>query len=391
MEVDVAHIRELYAAEAHDAPVTRASEVPASYASITLEWLNDVLCADHPGAEVTEFSFDERDDGSSNRRRIWLSYNREGEAARLPASVFCKAAESLENRIVLGVSDTARAEADFYRLVRPRLSIPTPRARYARFDPRSFAYLIMMDDLADRARFPDERFMLNRAQAEQMVETLAGLHSQFYRNPELGTDKLPFKTWPVWWGGMMKGAPDFPDFCDQGFERIAPHLPERLAARRGDVWRATEASVQRHNDLPHTLIHSDVHLKNWFLLDDDRMGLHDWQLTTIGHWSRDFAFSLTTALTVEQRRNWFEDLLRLYLARMEANGTGPLEFDEAFLNVRQQLMTAFAFWTITMCPTGDMPAMQPERTTIAFLTRMGTAIDDYGSIDSLLGTTESVA
>lgn len=383
MSTDVARIRALYAGEAHAAPVTRAEQVPPSYDAITREWLDDVLCTGVPGAAVTRFTFDERDDGSSNRRRIFLHYNAAGDAAGLPASVFCKAAESLENRIVLGVSDTARAEADFYGLVRPRLSIPTPNPRYARFDPANFAYLIMMDDMADGVRFPDERFTLERAHAEQMVETLAGLHSQFYQSPELGTASLPFKTWPVWWAGMMRGAPDFPAFCDKGFERIAPRLPARLAARRAEIWPATEASVARHDHLPHTLIHSDVHLKNWFLLDDGRMGLHDWQLATIGHWSRDFAFSLTTALTVEQRRDWFEDLLRLYLDRMEANGAGRIDYADAFLNVRQQLMTAFAFWTITMCPTGDMPAMQPERTTVEFLTRMGTAIDDYDSLDAL--------
>ncbi|NWK97917.1 hypothetical protein DM806_20095 [Sphingobium lactosutens] len=382
MQISAERVRQVYEAEVHDRPVTRADEVPPSYVSITREWLDDVLCADVPGAHVAAFSFDERDDGSSNRRRIFLSYNAAGEAAGLPATVFCKAAETLENRIVLGVSDTARAEADFYKLVQPELGIPTPKARYARFDPESFAYLIMMDDMAQGVRFPDERTTLTRQQAEQMAITLAGLHSRFYQSDALGTAKLPFKSWPVWWANQMQGAPDFPAFCDKGFEAVEAHLPARLVARRADVWPATEKSVARHNKLPHTLIHSDVHLKNWFILPDDRMGLHDWQLTTIGHWSRDFAFSTTTALTIEQRREWHPDLLRLYISEMERHGVPKIDFDEAFLNVRQQLMTAFAFWTITMCPTGDMPDMQPVRTTVEFLKRMGTAIDDYDVLDS---------
>lgn len=381
MQVDAASVRKAFEAEDHNRPVTRANEVPPTYNSITREWLDAVLCAEHPGAKVTEFSFDERDDGSSNRRRIFLSYNDAGQSAGLPATVFCKAAETLGNRIVLGVSETAKAEADFYRLVQPRLSIPTPNPRFAKFDPHSYAYLIMMDDMAAEVSFPDERFTLHRQHAEQMVETLASLHSRFYRSTELGTSAIPFKTWPVWWADQMHGAPDFPLFCGKGFEAIAPSLPERLARRRDDIWPATEASVERHNHLPHTLIHSDVHLKNWFILPDGRMGLHDWQLATIGHWSRDFAFSLATALTVEQRRDWFEDLLRLYLDRMEALGGGKNDFDDAFLNVRQQLMTVLAFWTITMCPTGDFPDMQPERTTREFLIRIGTAIDDYGTLD----------
>ncbi|MFT4052916.1 MAG: aminoglycoside phosphotransferase family protein [Novosphingobium sp.] len=363
-------------------PVHRADEVPATYDAITREWLTAVLCGATPGGEVTGFSFDARDDGSSNRRRIFLSYNAQGQSAGLPATVFCKAAETLENRIVLGVSDTARAEADFYNLVRPRIDFEAPTPRFARFDPDSFAYLIMMDDVAGKVHFPDERTTLTRAQAEALVTTLSRLHSSFYESPELGTASLPFKHWPLWWRDMMSGAPDFPDFCDKGFEAAQAVLPRRLIDRRPEIWTATEKSVARHLELPRTLIHSDVHLKNWYITPDDRMGLADWQLTTIGHWSRDFIFSTLTALTVEQRREWLEDLLRLYLDLMAERGVPRIAFDEALTNVRQQMFTAFAFWTITMRPTADMPAMQPEHTTLEFLHRMGTAIDDYDALDA---------
>lgn len=376
-------IRAAYEAETdHARPVTRADEVPPTYASITREWLTAVLCADAPGGEVETFRFDERDDGSSNRRRIFLTYNAAAQGHGLPATVFCKAAETLENRIVLGVSDTARAEADFYNLVRPRIDFDAPRPRFARFDSQSFAYLIMMDDMAGQVHFPDERTTLTRRQAEALVTTLANLHSRFYESAELGGATLPFKHWPNWWRDMMSGAPDFPAFCDKGFGAAEAVMPAALIRRRGEIWDATEKSVARHLQLPRTLIHSDVHLKNWYIMPDDRMGLADWQLTTIGHWSRDFIFSTLTALAVEQRREWLEDLLRLYLELMAQRGVPATPFEEALTNVRQQMFTAFAFWTITMRPTADMPAMQPEHTTVEFLKRMGSAIDDYNALDA---------
>jgi hypothetical protein len=383
MSASIEAIKAAFEAEGdHNHPVTSADQVPTSYGAITGEWLTAVLCRDVPGGKVTDFRFDERDDGSSNRRRIFLSYNDAGQSAGLPATVFCKAAETLENRIVLGVSDTAQAEADFYTLVRPRIDFEAPRPHFARFDPQSFAYLIMMDDMAGKVHFPDERTTLTRAQAEGLVTTLSNLHSRFYESPELGTETLPFKHWPRWWRDMMTGAPDFPDYCDKGFEAAASVLPDRLVLRRGEIWDATEKSVARHLELPRTLINSDVHFKNWYITPDDRMGLADWQLTTIGHWSRDFIFSTLTSLTVEQRREWLEDLLRLYLDLMAAKGVPSIGFDEALRLVRQQMFTAFAFWTITMRPTAEMPAMQPERTTLEFLRRMGAAIDDYDSLDA---------
>lgn len=383
MGVSAEAIKAAYEAELdHDRPVTEPHEVPTSYRAITVEWLSKVMCRDVPGGAVTAFNLDARDDGSSNRRRIFLTYNEAAQEARLPSTVFCKAAETLENRIVLGVSDTALAEANFYNLVRPRIDFEAPAPRFARFDPKSFAYLIMMDDMAGKVHFPDERTTLTREQAEALVTTLSALHSRFYESPELGTETLPFKHWPKWWADMMSGAPDFADFCDKGFEAAQDVLPPRLFQRRAEIWPATERSVARHLVLPRTLIHSDVHLKNWYITPENRMGLADWQLTTIGHWSRDFIFSTMTALTVEQRRDWLEDLLRLYLELMASKGVCALSFDEALRNVRQQMFTALAFWTITLRPTGDMPAMQPEHTTLEFLRRMGAAIDDYDALDA---------
>lgn len=383
MTATVQEIKTAYGAELdHDRPVTELDQVPTSYRSITREWLTQAICREVPGAEVRSFDLGERDDGSSNRRRITLRYNEAGSRAKLPASVFCKAAEALENRIVLGVSDTARAETDFYNKVRVRLDIEAPRAWYARFDPKSFAYLIVMDDLAGAVRFPDERTTLTRPEAEAMVGTLARLHARFYDSPELGTAALPFKRWPDWWADMMRGAPEFPDYCDKGFAGAQSVMAPRLLERRREIWPATERSVARHLDLPQTLIHSDVHLKNWYITSGGGMGLADWQLVTVGHWSRDFVFATTTALTVEQRREWHRDLLRLYLELLAQRGVPRTSFDEAFFNIRQQLFTALAFWTITLCPTGDMPAMQPKRTAYEFLRRLLAAIDDYDALDA---------
>src|SRR3546814_5061599 len=99
------------------------------------------------------------------------------------------------------------------------------------------------------------------------------------------------------------------------------------------------------------------------------MGLSDWQIVSAGHWSRDFVYTMTTALTIEDRRKWEKDLVLFYLDKMEELGVPRISPDEAWKNLRQQLMTALAFWTITLRPAPGMPDMQPERTTREFLRR----------------------
>ena len=101
-------------------------------------------------------------------------------------------------------------------------------------------------------------------------------------------------------------------------------MPERLFKREAEVWPATLRSVERHGELPRGLIHSDVHLGNWYVTRAGAMGVNDWQCTCRGNWSRDFAYAMSTSLLPENRRAWEKDLLRLYLEALRAAGGAKL-------------------------------------------------------------------
>ncbi len=362
--------------------VLTAQEVPGTFEAISAEWLSDVICKDTPGAQVSGFTFGDRDDGTSNRRRIFLTYNDAGVAAGLPDSVFCKAAATLTSRFVLGSSGSARGEANFFNKARQHLDFPTPEPLYAGFDPESYAYFIMMRDMEGDVRFPIETHVMTRTDAENMVDTLARLHSRFYEDPALGTASLPFDHWSVWWKRMVTESPHFGTYCDIAFGDCEHLMSPALFARRAEVWPRTMASAEAHRHLPRSLTHNDVHLKNWFITSDGRFGLHDWQAVGYGHWSRDYIYATSCALSVEQRRAWETDLLDLYLDRMAERGVPRVSREDALLNCRQQSLTALAFWTITLRPAPEMNDMQPESTTITFLERMLAFIDDHAALDA---------
>jgi len=358
-------------------------DVPSRYELITTEWLTAILCRDTPGAEVVSFEQGPRNDGSSNRRRLTITYNADAQHAGLPSSVFCKAAESLGNRLILGPSGTAQGEVDFFAKLRSRIDIEAPVGLYGAYDPATFNYIVMMHDLTGKAAFfEDHTTVLPWEQAAQMMRLLARLHASFYESPELGTPSVPYLSWPDWWSRMMKVSPDFGSSCDRGFIAAESVIPPRLFARAKEVWPRTLESVEKHSRLPKSLIHCDVHLKNWYLTNDGRMGLGDWQIVTIGHWSRDLAYALSTALTVENRRAWLTDLIKLYLGECASLGMPRVSYDEALLNCRQQLMTTLAFWTITLCPAEGMPPMQPQGLTYEWMKRITTMIDDIDALDS---------
>ena len=359
-----------------------ADQVPATYEAITPQWLTAVLCGATPGAEVVAHELGPVDDGSSNRRRIRLTYNEAGQHTGLPASVFCKAAHALLNRIMLCVSNSTRNEINFYCSVRPQLQLTAPTAYFANFDPESWAAIALLEDYTERATFCDERTQMDAQRVRHQLDWLAKLHGQSYQRPELFTVGLGVLTWSALWKLYVQLGNK--EFCDKGFVTAAERglVPDRLYKRRAEVWPRTMDCVERHDSLPRMITHNDVHLKNWFVMKDGQMGVGDWQTMAIGHWSRDVAYCISSALTTENRRVSEKELLGYYLEKLREQGGPTVSFAEAWSLYRQQMFTALAFWTLTLTPSEQQPDMQPVHTTEVFLKRIATAVDDLDSLDS---------
>jgi thiamine kinase-like enzyme len=274
------------------------------------------------------------------------------------------------------------SETSFYNLIRPQLDFEAPEALLAVYDPESFASIVMLKDIGDRVTFCDHRTQMTRERVEDQMDTLAKLHGRFYQSPQLGAGLAHLFRYDNRFEALDRDH-DFKGMCEAGFREAGSSIPPRLMAREADVWSKTVRAAQRHGELPLTITHGDVHLKNWYITQGGRMGLSDWQVTSKGHWSRDFAYTISTALTVEQRRDWEKDLLRYYLDRLEAEGGDAVSFDEAWLNYRQQLLTTLAWWTMTLRPGQDVPDMQPRDITLEFIGRIAAAIDDLDAMDTL--------
>jgi thiamine kinase-like enzyme len=362
------------------APVT-AEDLPISYEAITDEWLTNVLCTDHPGAEVIAHRLDVIDDGNSNRRRIYLDYNDKGTSAGLPDRVFGKATHALSTRMSVGLSGGAAAEVHFFNNIRPHLRIEAPTAHFATINPSTLNSIILLRHLPDDTTFCTHTTEFTRQRAENQMRLLASFHGQYLDSPELATALAPLNTWKGFFGTL--DYPAFEDACDQGFAIAEPVIPDRLFARRREIWPATRQSVTGNDAMPATLTHGDCHQRNWYITPTGEMGLNDWQAATRGHWSRDVAYTLATALTIDNRRAWEHDLLDYYFEHLERAAGRTLPCDGMFDAYRQQLMTVLAFWTITINPAPGMPDMQPRDSTLEYLNRISTAIDDLDTLDSL--------
>lgn len=379
-------IKDSFANEQRSAMAVRSAEdIPSSYEAFTAPWLTSIICADHPDARVTDFSLGEVDDGTSNRRRVYLNYNAAGDAAGLPKSVFCKAAQGLANRLILSNGGTL-SEVIFYNHIRDRLDIDAPRAFHAAYDPESFASIIVLEDMAADVEFCSERTAIDKEMAQSQLQLLATLHGSFYESELFDKELSQVLTWQGRFRSLI-ARHDMEETCVNGFAAAEAVIPPKLFAQADRIWEATLASVNRHDELPATLNHGDVHLKNWYIRERPRMGLSDWQALNRGHWSRDLAYVIGTSLTIEDRRNWEMELIRFYLEQQEAAGAPRTTFDDALTNYRQQMFGALAFWTQTMAPTAEMPMMQPEDTTLPFIERLSHAIEDWDCLSAFESAT----
>jgi aminoglycoside phosphotransferase (APT) family kinase protein len=362
----------------------RFDDVPCSPYAITAEWLTAVLCSKSPGAIVTQVDVKPASAGTHERHQLKVSYNEEGRRAGLPVAIFTKSLPSIVTRMIGGFNGTARVEGSFFTQIRPQLEIEAPLCYHSAYDRQTFAAIHLLEDLVatKSATFCNHKTHVTRAMADDMIDLLASLHGRFYADPTLAERYRWLASYPRWFTiGAAKMGTEY--YTRRAFDAAAHVIPAQVLARRDDVWPATMRALALHDSEPQGLIHSDVHIGNWYRTGAGQMGLCDWQCLSRGHWSRDFAYAVTASLTPDDRRSWERELLARYIERFtETTGVQP-NFDLSFLHYRQQIVHALAMWTITLCHSPMLPNMQPEETSLTMIERITTAMGDLDSIDSI--------
>lgn len=360
----------------------RPGDVPPTVDQLTTAWLTSALCRDHPEAHVTAFELGSGSDGTSSRRAISVTYDDAGVAAGLPTAIYSKSTPSLVNRLLIGVTGAAGAEALFYDRIRPQLELGAPAGYFGAWDPRTCRSMVLIEDIvATRgATFGNAATYVDRAGAESMVREMARYHGALWEDPRLaGEWSLPDTH--AWQRNFNEKT---------GFDRGAilalrfarDEVPAELAARKGEIRGALMRSLEINAAGPRTLLHQDVHPGNWFRLADGSLNLYDWQSCAMGNWALDVAYALSAGLEVEDRRAWERELLALYLEELAARGAPAPSFDDAWRTYRQQMLHGFIFWTYTLL-VGKVNALQPEDHVRTLIRRTGQAMVDLESLDAV--------
>jgi hypothetical protein len=352
-------------------------DVPWCAEAITPEWITAVMAERVPGARALDVAVGGGHAGSSVRRQVHVRWNEAGDAARLATHLFAKTTPTLLTRLSSGMA--AAGEGRFFRELCAGLALEAPVLVHSAYDRASARSIHLFEDLvATRgATFCDRTTAISRKQAEQVVDALAALHGAYYASPRFEADLRWVTTYEAFFRTGEKNG--IREAHDRAMDEAADAIPSELLARKGEIWPAAVRALAMHEREPRTLLHSDVHLGNWYVTRDGRMGLCDWALVCKGHWARDVAYALMTTLAIPDRRSWERELLTRYLERMRSHGL-RCDFATAWDRYRQQAFAALLMWTPTLCHPPTMPDMQPPEMSREMIARICAAIADMDAL-----------
>src|SRR5277367_393694 len=358
---------------------TDPDQVPASAAEMAPEWLDKVLCGKTPGAKVTDIKVVGGSDGTNIRRALHITYNDVGAAASLPTSLFAKSGNAMRTRVMNVVNTRSESEVRFYNDVRVKLPIEAPTALYAGFDKPSGRMLIIFPNMVEQGvTFLDPTHDIDRRKAEGMVDLIATYQAVTWNSSDLLPSSWLKTTFQ--YQQLCNICMPFQQCGEAGIDRAVSVLPAELLQQRQKLWPLHMASIKRLERAPRVLTHYDMHVGNWYYTHEGRMGLTDWSMR-LGHWSSDLAYALISALKIEDRRAWEQDLIERYRQKLAELGIpDPPSQAEAWDEYRRQAFHPFFFWTTTIGATALQPDMQPASISLANLERMGQAIVDLDSI-----------
>lgn len=312
------------------------SAEPQRASDLDAAWLSRALGAAVPGARVLDVEDRGSTSGTTHRRRLRLGWNAAGLDAGLPAHVFVKATSpSPKNRTMVAGLSMATTEVRFYEQVRPALGDVAPEV-YFGWAGRGARFVLVLEDLVESGAAPlaaGEPVTVEHVRA--VIEQLARLHAAYWESPRFSGDLA--------WAAPMTGRPGFALLANQ-FRRVRRSFLARADARGLSAQvRRMARSLNEHDaalyrswaEGPQTLVHGDCHAGNTYRLPGDRAGLLDWQVVFRTRGVREISYLAIPALDRETRRAHEQDLIRRYLAVLEACGVAePPTFEQAWEDYR---------------------------------------------------------
>jgi hypothetical protein len=350
----------------------RHRPLPVTLEEITREWLTAALRTKVPDATVRNFEIVNVIHATTTKVRLKLDLNDDARRAGIPDLLILKGGFEPHSRLLCQMHER---EVRGYRDVIPVLTLPSPTCHFADYDAERQQGIILMDDLV--ARGVTFCHALKPQTHEQVARRLTIL-AQFHARTWASSDLSP--------GGRWGDLVDFFDVMRDFFDRnVAPETWQRfVTSPRGaatsvrfhdrewmiDAWnRITRFAHQ----LPHCVLHGDIHLGNLYIDPDGTPGFFD-TLASRGPGMLEVSYHISGSLDSADRRGSEGALVQHYLDELTRCGADAPTFGEAMRQYGIFLTYGHFIWMTTE------PHMQAEAVNTANSARVSAAMLDHDTV-----------
>jgi hypothetical protein len=346
--------------------------LPIAIEQITREWLTAALRTKVPDATVRDFEIVNVVHSTTTKVRLKVDLNENARRAGIPNLLILKGGFEPHSRLLCQMHER---EVRGYRDVIPVLTLPSPACHFADYDAERQQGIVVMDDLVARGvTFCHALKPQTQEQIARRLTALARFHAMTWASPELQP------------GGRWGDLVDFFDVMRDFFDRnVTPDTWQRFVnSPRGaatsvrfhdrlwmiDAWdRITRFAHQ----LPHCILHGDVHLGNLYIEPDGTPGFLD-TLASRGPGMLEVSYHVSASLDAADRRGSEGPLVQLYLDELSRNGVAVPTFEEAMRQYGIFLTYGHFIWMTTE------PHMQTEAVNTANSARVSAAMLDHDTV-----------
>ena len=268
-------------------------------------------------------------------------------------------------------------EVFLYRTLGDELPVRIPHCHAAEIDAVRGRNIMVLEDLAETARFRDIREPVTALEAEAVVDAMADQHAVYWASERFAGDLSPLSTRfsPA---AMAVGNVVRRRFLGNMKGEAADIVPHAIQ-RQGRISYERSAEIDAFwASQPQTVLHGDPHLGNLFF-EGDSPGFIDWQVARAGAGVRDVAYFATASVAPDLLRTIERGLVERYVTRLDAAGI-EVDLDHQW-TLYQAGPTDFYGSAVAASEAGER-AQEPEVTRVG-VERVVAAIEAHDSFTVL--------
>ena len=348
--------------------------IPTAVNELNNEFLDRMIRHRIDDCEIVSFDADTIFDGKSRASDLVRIEVTHSELNCDPSSLIIKFPRPGST---MGIPGIYRREADIFKILQQDddLAVPEMYGYEVGDDPNQV--VIALEEITDSHTVsPTEGCSVE--ESTEVLRNIARIHSRFWndsRVPPMGTSAAVVER--------------FNEVSKRGWNPLV----ERYGSSTGAALAQFEwvrdnprTWLEHRGSSPQTLAHGDFQPENILLTTDPlrRNVIIDWQLAGAGPGICDVAIFIVSSLTVEERRNHEDALLRAYHEVLTADGTFDYPFDEMFYDYRAANVTVMfkallkSGWTVEAQPRADVNELAD-----AIFERALAAAEDLNPVEAM--------